>query len=346
MLPDEVMQQAQESFMELGGEQASVMEISHRGEAFLQIYNETIALIRELLNVPEQYAVLLLPGGATGIAAAVAMNMLGEKKRVAYAITGHWSRRSHTEAARYCEIDSLFDEPDGFTDIPPQDQWRATSDAHAYCHYVDNETIHGVEFGAVPEVSVPLVCDVSSNILSRPLDITRFGCIYAGAQKNLGITGISLLIVDQSLITAPLPITPGIWNFQTQIKQESMFNTIPTFPVYTVNLVLNWLKRKGGVGYFEELNRQKAALLYDYIDGSDLYRNEVAPRCRSRMNIPFFLNTPEKTDDFLGAAGAAGLIGLKGHVVLGGCRASIYNAMPLAGVEALVEFMEHFERKQ
>ena len=342
-LPDEVMARAHDEFLTYRGEGASAMEILHRGAAFMDIYEKAHSLLRELLNVGDDYAVLFLTGGATGQAAALAMNLAAdENTTAAYMITGHWSRRAAEEAKKYCRVQIVADTGDEHTSLPQKTE-PVAADA-AYLHYADNETVHGVEFLHPPVADVPLVADMSSNILSRPLNINDYGLIYAGAQKNIGPTGVTIVIVRKSLVH-PRPQTPRVWDYNLQAENDSMFNTPPTFPIYMSALVLEWIKNEGGLAEMARRSDEKSRLLYDCIN-EGFYRNDVSPDCRSRMNVPFFLPDDSLTADFLTGAQQNGMIGLKGHAVLGGCRASIYNAMPVAGVRQLTDYMRDFAKRR
>lgn len=342
-LPDAVMERAQAEFLSYRGEQASVMEISHRGAAFMEAYRRAVGLLRELMDIGDDYAVLLVAGGATGQAAAIPLNLLADENQcAAYLITGHWSKRAADEGAKYCRMHVAADTADNnYTALPVQLQ--IPEDA-AYLHYADNETIHGVEFPAPPATAVPLIADMSSNILSRHINVDDYGLIYAGAQKNMGPTGITVAIVRKSLVQTRRQ-TPMIWDYRQQMDNDSMINTPPTFPIYMMGLVLEWMRGEGGVAEMSRRADEKAALLYGCIDRSDFYNNPAVNGCRSRMNVPFFIADDKLTGDFLSGAQQNGMIGLKGHAVLGGCRASLYNAMPVAGVRCLVEYMRDFEKR-
>jgi phosphoserine aminotransferase len=349
-LPLEVLQQAREEMLSWQESGMSVMEISHRGKAFMQVAAEAEADLRELMGVPRNYKVLFMQGGASAQFAIVPLNLTGAASATDYIDTGHWSQKAIAEARRYCTVHvpggAAAGDPGGeCRRVPPQRELELHSDA-AYVHYTPNETISGVEFGYVPETrGVPLIADMSSNILSRPIDVSKFGLIYAGAQKNIGPSGLTVVIVREELIGRARPETPSVFDYKAVSDAHSMLNTPPTFPWYMAGLVFKWLKKNGGVAAMAERNRVKAQTLYAAIDGSSLYRNSVAEDSRSRMNVTFTLNKPELDSAFIEQAAAAGLRHLKGHRVLGGMRASLYNAMPLAGVEALVGFMREFERK-
>ncbi|MCS6906702.1 MAG: 3-phosphoserine/phosphohydroxythreonine transaminase [Anaerolineales bacterium] len=343
MLPEPVLERAQREMLDWRSSGMSVMEMSHRGEHFAEIAAKAEADLRELLRIPEDYVCLFLPGGATGQFAAIPMNLLGNRRKMSYLVTGSWSKKALAEAKRYGEV-QIAAAPEKFTTIPDPASWQIDPEA-AYFHYTANETIEGVEFPFVPEVDLPLVSDMSSNLLSRPLEVNRFGLIYAGAQKNMGPAGICVVIVRRDLIGCPLPCTPSIWDYGLQAREGSMLNTPPTYNWYVLGLVLEWLREQGGVEAIEQRNIEKANLLYQAIDGSDFYRNPVDSRYRSRMNIPFTLADSNLDALFLQQAEERGLVNLKGHRSVGGMRASLYNAMPIGGVKALVEFMQEFERR-
>jgi phosphoserine aminotransferase len=346
VLPLEVLQQAQNELLDWKGGGMSVMEVSHRSKAFLAVAREAEADLRALLNIPDRYRVLFLQGGATGQFAAIPMNLAAADSTADYINTGAWSAKALAEARHYCHVNVAADAAgSGYTDVPPQAQWRLTSGA-AYLHYTSNETIGGVEFPFVPGTPAPLVADMSSTLLSRPIEVERYGLIYAGAQKNIGPAGLCLLIVREDLIGHARPGTPAVWDFKAMADEGSMLNTPPTFAWYCAGLVFKWLRRLGGLAAMAERNRAKAELLYRTIDESRFYRNPVTPACRSWMNVPFTLANPGLDAAFLAEARAAGLVNLEGHRSVGGMRASLYNAMPLEGVTALAEFMRHFERRQ
>jgi len=324
----------------------SVMEMSHRGKDFVAIAERAEADLRRLMGIPEDYHVLFLQGGATSQFAMVPMNLLRGRGRADYIDTGLWSRKAIKEARRYCEVNvAASSEAQGYTTIPPRETWRLDPQA-AYVHYTPNETIGGVEFHWVPDTGeVPLVADMSSTILSRPVDVSRFGLIYAGAQKNIGPAGLTVVIVRKDLVGETLPGTPTMFDYAAHAEAGSMLNTPPTFAWYLAGLVFQWLLEQGGLEAMAERNRRKAEKLYAAIDASGLYRNPVDPACRSWMNVPFTLADPRLDAAFLAEAEAAGLVALKGHRSVGGMRASIYNAMPEEGVDRLIEFMQDFERR-
>jgi phosphoserine aminotransferase len=344
-LPLEVLEQAQGELLDWHQSGMSVMEVSHRGQAFMQTAAEAEADLRELLSIPRNYKVLFLQGGASSQFALVPLNLATPQSTVDYINTGHWSHKAIAEARRYCKVHVAGDAGGNYTRVPPQSELRLSAGA-AYAHYTPNETIGGVEFGYVPETrGVPLIADMSSSILSRPVDVSQFGLIYAGAQKNIGPSGLTVVIVRDDLIGRARNETPLVFDYRAIAEASSMLNTPPTFAWYVAGLVFKWLKRTGGLAAVGERNRIKAETLYAAIDASPLYENPIARDARSRMNVTFTLNKPELDAAFLAQAAAAGLHGLKGHRVLGGMRASIYNAMPLAGVEALIAFMREFERQ-
>ena len=346
-LPEPVLRQVQEEMLEWKGERASVMEVSHRGQAFIDCAAAAERDLRELMAIPDDYAVLFLQGGATTLAALLPMNLAGPEQTADYVLTGHWGEKAMENAKPLVRTHvAASGKEGGYRGIPVASEWRLTPGA-AYVHYTPNETIHGVEFHDIPDVGdVPLVADVSSNILSRPIDVRRFGVLYGGAQKNLGPSGLVIVIVRKDLLGRHGRTLPPIFELQNQVKNDSMFNTPATLSWYIAGLVFQWLKANGGAAAMEAQNREKARILYAAIDGSGgFYRNEVQADSRSWMNVPFFLPNAELDKPFLKEAEAAGLLGLKGHRALGGMRASIYNAMPVAGVQALVDFMGDFARK-
>lgn len=347
MLPREVMQQAQEEFLDWQGLGASVMEISHRSNEFSQLGKESEQDLRDLLNIPNNYRIIFIPGGGRGQFSMVPMNLLNGYHKAAYVHTGIWGTHASEEAARYCEVDVVAsDEANRYTRITPQSEWKPFQDA-AYLHYVDNETVNGVEFSFVPETgTVPLVSDMSSNLLTRPFDITQYGLIYACAQKNIGPAGVTIVIIrDDLLQREPLTTTPCMYRYHLHVENDSLYNTAPTYPWYISSLVLKWIKRQGGVSVMSERNQRKSSKLYAFIDQSDFYNNPVDLAARSRMNVPFTLENDKFDTLFLEEADKNGLMGLKGHRFVGGMRASIYNAMPEEGVDTLISFMREFERK-
>jgi phosphoserine aminotransferase len=346
-LPLEVLEQAREELTDWRGSGMSVMEVSHRSKAFVAVAEEAESLTRSLLAVPSGYKVLFLQGGATGQFAAIPMNLTAAGAAVDYVSTGSWSKKAIGEAKRLqLKVNIAADEAaSSYTTVPDQGILKLTPGA-GYVHYTPNETIGGVEFPYVPQTDgVPLVADMSSTILSRPIDVSKFGLIYAGAQKNIGPSGLCVVIVREDLLGKARAGTPSVWDYQSMAAEGSMLNTPPTFGWYIAGLVLKWLQRQGGLEVVGARNRAKAELLYRTIDESGFYRNPVAKSCRSWMNVPFTLARPELDQPFLAEAKAAGLVSLEGHRSVGGMRASIYNAMPLEGVQALTAFMKEFQRR-
>lgn len=362
VLPETVLQQAAAEMLDWQGSGMSVMEMSHRGRQFVQICDEAEADLRELMNIPADYAVMFMQGGGLGENAIVPMNLIGRRGAPAadFVVTGHWSTRSHKEAGRYGDVhiaasSALPTEIDGsarnaFTYVQAVSSWQVRPEA-SYLHLCSNETIGGVEFTEWPDLAelgapdVSLVVDASSHFLSRPLDVTRCGLLFAGAQKNAGPAGVTVVIARRDLLGKSLPICPSAFDYANVAAEHSRYNTPPTFSIYVAGLVYKWLKAQGGVAAIEAANKAKADLLYGYLDASGFYRNPVDPAVRSRMNVPFVLADESLNDAFLKGAEAAGLLALKGHKSVGGMRASIYNAMPLAGVQALVDYMQEFERR-
>lgn len=345
-LPESVLRTAQSELLEWGGARASVMEISHRGKDFVAMAEESEHNLRDLLQIPQNYKVLFLQGGATQHFAQIPMNFSRREQTADYVVTGHWGEKALKEAKPMTGTHVAANGVDSkFTVIPPRESWQLTADA-AYVHYTPNETIHGVEFHAVPDVGdAPLVADMSSDILSRPIDVSKFGVIYAGAQKNIGASGLVVMIVREDLLERCPKDLPKIFNYAEHAAAGSMLNTPNTFGWYLAGLVFKWLIGEGGMPAIGERNRAKAELLYGYIDGSGYYSNPVAKPARSRMNIPFTLPHADLDAEFLKQALAAGLLALKGHRSVGGMRASLYNAMPIQGVQALVEFMRDFAQR-
>ena len=345
-LPVEVLQQAREELSDWRGSGMSVMEVSHRSKAFMQMAQEAESLLRELLGIPTRYRVLFLQGGATAQFSAVPWNLSAADATADYINTGAWSKKASGEARRLLKVNIAADqEASGYTSVPEQASLQLTPGA-AYLHYTPNETIGGVEFPYVPRTDgVPLVADMSSTILSRPINVADFGVIYAGAQKNIGPSGLCVVIVREDLLARTRTGTPPLWSYKAMADEGSMLNTPPTFGWYIAGLVFRWLKDQGGLTAMAARNRGKAEALYRAIDGSGFYRNPVALNARSWMNVPFTLARPELDKTFLQEAHAAGLTNLEGHRSVGGMRASIYNAMPVAGVQALIAFMQEFERR-
>lgn len=347
VLPRAVLEQARDELLDWHGSGMSVMEMSHRSKEYLSIAEQAEADLRELLSIPDNYRVLFLQGGATSQFCMVPMNLLRGKQRADYVNTGAWSKKAIAEAQRYCDVNVVASSEDtGFSSIPAFDSWRLNKDA-AYLHYTPNETIGGVEFHWIPDSgNVPLVADMSSTILSRPLDVSRYGVIYAGAQKNIGPAGLTVVIVREDLAGETIPGTPTMFDYRKHADNGSMLNTPPTYGWYLAGLVFKWLKQQGGVTAIAEVNQRKAQRLYDAIDTCSFYSSPVASDCRSWMNVPFTLADAGLDAKFLEQASSAGLLNLKGHRSVGGMRASIYNAMPESGVAALIDFMGEFERTQ
>ncbi|WP_087024025.1 3-phosphoserine/phosphohydroxythreonine transaminase [Thaumasiovibrio subtropicus] len=346
MLPQPVMAKVQQELTNWNDLGTSVMEVSHRGKPFLAVAEKAESDLRELLSIPDNYKVLFCQGGARAQFAAVPMNLLGDKTVASYMDGGYWAQSAVAEAKRYCEphVADITCERDGKKAILPASEWPIAEDA-AYVHFCPNETIDGVEIRDLPDTDKPIVADMSSTFLSRPLDVSKYGVIYAGAQKNIGPAGLTIVIVRDDLLELATETLPSVFNYKVLFEKESMYNTPPTFAWYVAGQVFEWLKSQGGVEGMQAHNETKAALLYDYIDSSDFYRNDVHADNRSLMNVPFQLAKPELDALFLEQAEAKGLRALKGHRAVGGMRASIYNAMPKEGVEALVSFMDAFAKQ-
>jgi phosphoserine aminotransferase len=346
VLPEEVLKQAASEMTDWCGSGMSVMEMSHRGKEFVSIAEKAEADLREIMDIPSNYKVLFLQGGATSQFAMVPMNLLMGKKNADYINTGQWSKKAISEARRFCNVNVVAtSEANNFTAIPPQSEWILNPDA-AYVHYTPNETIGGVEFHNIPETgNIPLIADMSSTILSRPVDVSKFGLIYAGAQKNIGPAGLTIVIIREDMIGEPASGTPLMLSYKTHADNGSMYNTPPTYAWYIAGLVFEWIKKKGGLKALAGINKRKADKLYTAIDNSDFYKNPVDEKCRSWMNVPFILKNPELDKTFIEESKKAGLVALKGHRSVGGMRASIYNAMPEEGVDALISFMEEFKKK-
>ncbi len=345
-LPTEVLEQARDEMLDWQGRGISVMETSHRNPEFMAVATQAEQDLRDLLAIPDNYRVLFMQGGATAQFATVPLNLLGKRMSADYLDTGHWSSKAIKEASRYCRVNVVASSADSnYAIVPDASQWRLSSDA-AYVHYTPNETIGGLAFADIPDTGdIPLVADMSSSILSEPLDISRFGLIYAGAQKNIGPAGITLVIVREDLMGFASDACPSLQNYQLVSDNDSMLNTPPTFAWYLSGLVFQWLKRQGGLSAIQALNQRKAGKLYAAIDGSDFYSNPIETAYRSIMNVPFRLADDALNSTFLSEATEAGLLNLKGHRIVGGMRASIYNAVPEAAVDALVAFMADFERR-
>ncbi len=348
MLSEEVLSQAQKEMLDWHGTGMSIMELGHRGIEFKEVVDQAEADLRELMTIPDNYHVLFLPGGATAQFAMVPINLMAENKQADYIDTGIWSKKAIDEAKRYGEVNiaaSLVMENDLFT-IPSQDKW-SLNPAAAYVHFTPNETIDGVEFHELPEThGVPLVADMSSNILSKPINVADYGIIYAGAQKNIGQAGITVVIIKDDLVRDPLPGMPTLYSYPLHVAHKSFYNTPPVFSWYIAGLTFAWMKRQGGVKHFAELNQRKAEKLYRFIDEhQDFYRNVIHPSCRSRMNVSFNMVNKDLLDSFLNEAAESGLTNLKGHRLSGGLRASMYNAMPEVGVDTLIDFMKTFAKR-
>ena len=346
MLPVEVMKQAQEELVNWNNTGCSVMELSHRSSLFKSVAKQAEKDFRELLSVPDDYSVLFMHGGGRGQFSAVPMNLAGPGSSADYAITGSWSKASVAEAKKFLDV-SVVTEPvteDGIRQVADMADWQ-TNDQAAYLHYCPNETVDGVKVDEIPSGTVPLVADMSSNIMSKRINVKDYGVIYAGAQKNIGPSGLTMVVVNNALLGQARADTPAILNYTLAAENGSMFNTPPTFAWYLAGLVFKWLKAKGGVDAMATINEQKAQLLYQSIDSSDFYRNSIASENRSLMNVPFQLADSALDKTFLAEAEQCGLMSLAGHRSVGGMRASIYNAMPLEGVQALVSFMADFEKR-
>ncbi len=351
-LPEEVLRQAAEEMLDWHGSGMGVMEMSHRGKEFTAIAAQAEVDLRTLLAVPDDSRILFMQGGAIAENAIIPMNLMGDKRVADYVVTGSWTQKSQKEARKYAEVNiAATSEASGFTTVPPVTDWKLSADP-AYVFTCTNETIGGVEYPFEPDLAqigrgeVPVVADMSSHILSRVIDVSKYGLIFGGAQKNIGPAGLTIVIVREDLLGRAMPHCPSAFDYKTVADNGSMYNTPPTYAIYIAGLVFQWLKRQGGVAAIEAQNIAKAKLLYDFLDSSDFYENRVDPACRSRMNVPFFLKDEALNEAFLAAAKSAGLVQLKGHKSVGGMRASIYNAMPLAGVQALVDFMRDFAARK
>lgn len=346
-LPESVLAKAQADLLDWHGKGLSVMEMSHRSDEFVSIAQHAEKTLRELMDISDDYAVLFMQGGASSQFAMIPLNLLGQHDSADYVNTGIWSKKAIAEAKRYTRVNvAASTEADNFTRCPDQSELNLDP-AAGYLHYTPNETIGGLEYDYIPDSgSVPLVADLSSTILSRPLDVNRFGLIYAGAQKNIGPAGLTLVLVRRDLLGRTRPELPTMMNYSVADENESMYNTPPTFAWYLAGLVFDWVREQGGVAAMGELNRRKAEKLYQAIDNSDFYANPIEPRFRSWMNVPFTLADERLNDRFLQEAEQRNLLSLKGHRSVGGMRASIYNAMPEEGVDALVAFMADFEKER
>ncbi len=347
MLPTAVIQRAQQEMLDWNGSGMSVMEMSHRGKEYMSIAGKAEQDLRDVMAIPDNYKVLFLQGGASSQFAMIPLNLLGDKTSADYLNTGMWSKKAIAEAKRYCDVNIVADTSDnGFTTVPTQAELKLNPDA-AYVHYVANETIGGVEFDYIPDTGdVPLIADMSSTILSRPVDVSKFAMIYAGAQKNIGPAGLCIVIIRDDLLGKAADNTPTMFNYKVHADNDSMYNTPPTYSWYMAGLVFEWIKEQGGLEAMAKVNKRKAEKLYAVIDNSDFYGSPVAKNGRSWMNVPFTLADADLDAAFLEGASEQGLITLKGHRSVGGMRASIYNAMPEEGVDALVAFMQAFEKQQ
>ncbi len=346
MLPLPVLEQLREELPDWQSSGMTVMEVSHRGAAFIRVAEQAEAKLRALLQVPSNYSVLFLQGGATGQFCAVPMNLAAADSTVAYVDTGIWSEKAIAEARKFCvDVQVVASAGEAKRAVPPQSTWRSSTGAR-YLHYTPNETIGGLAFPFIPETdAVPLVADYSSALLSEPLDVSRFGLIYAGAQKNIGIAGLCLVLVRQDLLDRARAATPAVWQYRRMSDAGSMLNTPPTFAWYVARLVFNWITAQGGLKLLGQRNRARAQRLYQQIDATGFYANAIAPTCRSIMNVTFSVRDAALESIFLAEAHAEGLENLRGHRAVGGLRASIYNAMPDEGVKALGQFMQEFERR-
>jgi phosphoserine aminotransferase len=349
VMPEEVLRKAAAEMLDWHGSGMGVMEMSHRGKEFISIYEAAERDLRELLAVPENFKILFMQGGGIAENAIVPMN-LSHGESADFVVTGAWSERSQKEARKFCQVHvAASNAASGYTTLPPAPTWQLTKNAR-YVHVCSNETVHGVEMHELPDLKAlgsqaPLVADISSHMLSRPVDWSRVGLAFGGAQKNVGPAGVTLIFVREDLLGHALPHCPTAFDYKTVADNQSMYNTPPTYGIYMAGLTFQWLKKNGGIAAMEQRNVAKAKLLYDFIDQSSLYDNRVARDCRSRMNIPFFLRNEALNDAFLKGAKEHGLLQLKGYKTLGGMRASIYNAMPLEGVQALVDYMRAFEQR-
>ncbi len=344
MLPEDVMLRAQEDLLDWNGTGMSVMEFSHRGDEFKSIADHAEQTLLDLLSIPDDYHVLFLAGGATQQFSVIPMNLKQDKTCADYLHTGIWSAKAMKVADPLIDINVVCSgESTGFTAIPDRSDWKLNPEA-AYCYYTANETISGLEFHYVPDVDVPLVSDMTSSILSRPINVSDYGLIFAGAQKNIGPAGLTLVIIKDALLGEVLPFTPDLLDYRLQAKEKSMLNTPPTFNWYMAGLMFDWVKEQGGVKEMQQRNERKASMLYELIDESGFYQNNIEINCRSLMNVVFTLNDANLNGAFLSEAKANGLYNLKGHRLAGGMRASLYNAMPESGVRQLTEFMREFEQ--
>lgn len=347
MLPTAVMAKAQEEFINWNNTGSSVMELSHRSDVYMTMAAQAEADLRDLMAIPNNYKVLFCHGGGRGQFSAVPLNLLPQGKSADYIVNGSWSKAAAVEAKNFGNINvvNIREEHDGETSLIPANKWPLNNDA-AYVHYCPNETVDGIEINDIPDThGIPLVADMSSTILSHEIDVTKFGLIYAGAQKNIGPSGLTIVIVREDLLGKAQQATPCIMNYQISANNDSMYNTPPTYAWYLAGLVFQWLKNLGGVKAIEKANQAKAELLYKAIDSNDFYQNHIEQQYRSKMNIPFWLKDESLNGKFLAQAEQQGLMALKGHRIVGGMRASIYNAMPIEGIQALVDFMANFAKE-
>ncbi|MBR5525033.1 MAG: 3-phosphoserine/phosphohydroxythreonine transaminase [Clostridia bacterium] len=347
MLPQAVLEKAAAEMLDYEGSGQSVMEMSHRSKVYQSIIDTTEALLREIMNIPDNYKVLFLQGGASSQFAMVPLNLMTGSGKADYVITGQWAKKAYKEAARYGDVKVIASSEDKtFSYIPKLNKADFTPDAD-YFHICMNNTIYGTVYNDLPDTGdVPLVADISSCVLSKPIDVSKFGVLYAGAQKNMAPSGVTVVIIREDLIGKAMDITPTMFNYQTHADNGSMFNTPPCYTIYVMKLVLEWIKNEvGGLDKMQELNEKKAKLLYDFLDNSKLFKGTVVPEDRSLMNVPFVTGDADLDAKFVKESTAAGFVNLKGHRSVGGMRASIYNAMPLEGVEKLVAFMQKFEEE-
>ncbi len=346
MLPEEVLKKAQEEMVEYGKAGMSVMEMSHRSKDYEEIINGCEALVRELMNVPDNYKVLFLQGGASSQFAMIPMNLGNKNKKCDIVITGQWAKKAAAEAKKYITVNEIASSADKtFSYIPKLDKNTFSKDAD-YFYICMNNTIYGTKYNELPDTGdIPLVADISSMVMSEVMDVSKFGMLYAGAQKNLGPAGVTLCIIREDLIGNQMDFTPTMFNYQIHVDNGSMYNTPPTYGIYIMKLVLEWIKEKGGIAAVQKLNEEKAKMLYDFLDSSEMFKGTVVKEDRSLMNIPFITGNEELDAKFVKEAKEAGFVNLKGHRTVGGMRASIYNAMPVEGVKALVEFMKKFEEE-
>ena len=345
MLPEEVLKKAQEEMVEYGESGMSVMEMSHRSKDYQAIIDEAEALVRELMNVPDNYKVLFLQGGGSTQFAMIPLNLAKKNKKADYVITGQWAKKAAEQAEKYITVNRVASSADKtFSYIPKLDKSTFSSDAD-YFYICYNNTIYGTRYTSLPETDKPLIADISSCAMSEVIDVSKFGLLFAGAQKNLGPAGVTLVIVREDLIGDAMDITPIMLNYKTHADNGSMYNTPPTYAIYVLKLVLEWIKSKGGIAELQKINEAKAKILYDFLDNSKLFKGTVVPEDRSLMNAPFVTGDEEMDAKFIAEAKKAGFVNLKGHRTVGGMRASIYNAMPVDGVEKLVEFMKEFENR-